>query len=249
MSAPEQTPDLHAYFSRLYPDDPQLAADAAAANRMLGWTPPPEKLSEQLPEPGATMPMTGAAPPPASVRAARRRIDWGQAARLLAGGSSVEDAAGQLRCAPQAIRRNLRRSRRFRLRIEGEHAHARLMAQLRFGALGDYAISHLKLHPDNPRLLQWLGDRIGLGELAGGRAGAGLARRLQSALYPGQRIPTDEEAEERRLSNAEVQRLIREADEWHEAKEAHDRAMAEKKAFEKSQRAEEARQSGESNDD
>ncbi len=229
MQKQQKTTDLHAYFSELYPDEPQLAADAAVANELLGWTPPGEA------PPPRDLP-TGA--PAATAR--RSRIDWGRAARLLASGCSIEDAARQLRCDPQAIRRNLRRSRRFRLRIEGEHAHGRLMAQLRFGALGDYAISHLKLHSDNPRLLQWLGDRIGLGELASGKtAGHSLALRFQAALRPGQRMPSEDEEAERVIGEAELERMLRETREWHETRDAYDRAMAEKKAFEQAQRGEE----------
>lgn len=312
MSDPAQTLGiLLDYFNKLYPDDPKLASDAAAANAILGWLPPEHRTEEyyrrlEEPEPddpeadeaavfdswaarieqsrmeqsriahsriahspagqprsdrapasGSATPVhaapvhaaPGPAAPAASAAApaaAKRRVDWGEAARLLAAGTSIQDAACRLRCDPQVIRRNLRRSRKFRLRIQSEHEYCRLTAQLRFGALGDFAVSRLKLQPDNPRLLQWLGDRIGLGELAD-RQGGALATRFQAVLRPGKRVPTPEEEEQQKLGRKEIEMMIREADEWHAAKEAHDRMKFEKREFEERQRREaKARETAES---
>lgn len=216
---------IHPYDTARFPDRSERAAATAAVDAAIGPAPaddPPPRGPEAQ----------AAAPAPAK----RRRIDWSRAAVLLARGNSIEEAASSLGCPPQAIRRNLRRSRKFRLRIESEHRHCRLAAQMRFGMLGDYAIGHMKLHPDNPRLLQWLGDRLGLGDLSG--QGGGLARRLQAALQPGQRIQTDQEAEEHLIGKRELETMLREAREWHEAKEAHDRMKFEKRELEKQQRAE-----------
>ncbi|HEX6958157.1 MAG TPA: hypothetical protein VF194_09245 [Ferrovibrio sp.] len=58
----------------------------------------------------------------------------------MAGGHSIERIAADQGCPPQAIRRDLRRSRKFRQRIERDLESRRLAAQLRFGATGENAV-------------------------------------------------------------------------------------------------------------
>lgn len=111
-------------------------------------------------------------------RPAARRLDWNRAALLLARGDNVEAVAEALDCTPQRILRNLRRSRKFRFRIEAAHARQKLAAQLRFALLGGEAVSRLQAAETlEPRMLQWLGDRSGVAVPADGEAR--LAERLK----------------------------------------------------------------------
>lgn len=99
----------------------------------------------------------------AGSRAGWHRIDWGEAARLLAGGAGIAAAAAALGCEPQRLERNLRRSAKFRHRIDRMHAQMQLTARLRFAALGDVAARQMQEQSKlDRRLLQWMGDRLNL---------------------------------------------------------------------------------------
>lgn len=132
------------------PADARLATDRDAFNRAIGWQPP-------------------AGSPAASGSGPRRdwkKVDWGKAAQLLAGGASVEAAAIALGCEPDRVLRNLRRSKRFRHRIDREVERMKLSTRLRFAALGEDATRQLQrqAHTLDPRLLQWLGDKLNLNQ-------------------------------------------------------------------------------------
>jgi hypothetical protein len=97
-------------------------------------------------------------------RRPRRRVNWRQAADLLARGLSLEAAAERLNCSLAVLRRNLRRSPQFRDRIQQAAEQRRLRVQLRFLALGEDAAAHLQ--PEQAaesRILQWLGSQAGAG--------------------------------------------------------------------------------------
>lgn len=138
--------------------------------------------------------LTLPAPPATGSRAGWQRIDWGEAARLLAGGAGIVAAAAALGCEPQRLERNLRRSAKFRHRIDRMHAQMQLTARLRFAALGDAAARQMQEQSKlDGRLLQWMGDRLNLAragtfttaeELAG--AVQALPRKpVKSARKPG----------------------------------------------------------------
>ena len=104
-----------------------------------------------------------------SVRAGARQhwktIDWGRAAELIAQGGTVEAVAATLGCEPDRILRNLRRSARFRHRIDRAVDRLQLSARLRFAALGDAATREMRrrtVQGGDPRLLQWLGEKLRL---------------------------------------------------------------------------------------
>lgn len=176
-----------------------MSAPQMPAPQMLDPLPMPE-----APTP-APVPMPVSAPadvaiqqtarPVRSSSPLRRRLDWMKAAELLARGMSVEAAAAELGCSPKVIRRNLRRSPSFRLRIESEHERCRLAAQLRFAALGEVAVEQMQARAEklDHRLLQWLGERIGFGQVTRGQSG-GLAVRLEATMRPGLLPPSGEEA-------------------------------------------------------
>lgn len=112
----------------------------------------------------------------------RHRIDWRLAADLLAQGLPLEVAADRLGCAVRVLRRNLRRSPVFRRRIEQAAEQQRLMAQLRFMALGEHAVLHLQQAEKlDARTLQWLGTQIGL-ERLGPKLDGDIAARWEVAL-------------------------------------------------------------------
>jgi len=127
------------------PEDAALAADRDAFNRAIGWQPPTHPV------------------PQASGRRSCR-LDWNKAAQLIAGGATVEAAATTLGCRPDRILRNLRRSARFRHRIDREVERMKLSARLRFAALGEDATRQMQrqAHDLDPRLLQWLGEKLNL---------------------------------------------------------------------------------------
>ncbi len=98
---------------------------------------------------------------------ARRRIDWREAAALLARGLTVGEVAARLDCPAAAIRRNLTRSERFRNWIAAEQAGLAELSRRRLAML------MLKL-PDaveaamekgNAAVLKWLADHLVKGEL------------------------------------------------------------------------------------
>src|SRR5690606_34157405 len=72
------------------------------------------------------------------------RIDWGRAAELLAKGTSVESTAGLLYCDAKRIWRNLRRSRKFRARVEVAAERMKMQADLRFRSLNIHAALQMK---------------------------------------------------------------------------------------------------------
>ena len=123
------------------------AADRDAFNRAIGWQ-PPAPTSQDI----------------AGDRRHWKKVDWGKAAQLIAGGATVEAAALTLGCEPQRILRNLRRSTKFRHRIDREVERMKLSTRLRFTALGEDATRELKRHTHalDPRLLQWLGEKLNL---------------------------------------------------------------------------------------
>lgn len=107
--------------------------------------------------------------PEKPARAGARRhwktIDWRKAAELIAQGGTVEAVAAVLDCEPDRILRNLRRSARFRHRIDCAVERLHLSARLRFAALGDTATREMRrrtLQGQDPRLLQWLGEKLNL---------------------------------------------------------------------------------------
>jgi hypothetical protein len=92
-----------------------------------------------------------------------KTIDWRKAAELIAQGGTVEAVAAALGCEPDRILRNLRRSARFRHRIDRAVERLHLSARLRFAALGDAATREMRrrtVQGQDPRLLKWLGEKI-----------------------------------------------------------------------------------------
>lgn len=132
------------------PGDAELAADRDAFNRAIGWQPPVPDI-----RPG---------PDGAQDRRHWKKVNWGRAAQLIAAGATVEAAAITLGCEPGRILRNLRRSAKFRHRIDREVERMKLSARLRFAALGEDATRQLQrqAHSLDPRLLQWLGEKLNL---------------------------------------------------------------------------------------
>lgn len=99
--------------------------------------------------------------------ATRHRIDWREAAALLARGHTVGDVAARLDCPAAAIRRNLARSERFRNWISHEQAGLAELSRRRLATL------MLKL-PDaieaavekgNATVLKWMAEHLVKGEL------------------------------------------------------------------------------------
>jgi hypothetical protein len=110
-----------------------------------------------------------AAPAQPEARTGSRRhwktIDWGKAAGLIASGATVEAVAATLGCQPDRILRNLRRSARFRHRIDRAVERLNLSARLRFAALSDDATREMRRRTSqgqDHRLLQWLGEKLKL---------------------------------------------------------------------------------------
>jgi hypothetical protein len=126
------------------PDDAELIAARDAFNEAVGWQPP--------------------AQPMLADRRHWKKVNWGRAAQLIAGGATVEAAATTLGCEPERVLRNLRRSAKFRHRIDREVERMKLSARLRFAALGEDATRQLQrqAHTLDPRLLQWLGEKLNL---------------------------------------------------------------------------------------
>jgi hypothetical protein len=131
------------------PSEAELAEARDAFNKAVGWQPPARALPER----------TGP-------RAHWKKVDWGRAARLIAGGATVEAAAAALGCGPDRLLRNLRRSAKFRYRIDHEVERMKLSARLRFAALGEEATRQMQrqAHELDPRLLQWLGEKLNLNQ-------------------------------------------------------------------------------------
>lgn len=112
----------------------------------------------------------------------RRRVNWREAAELLARGISLEAAAEKLDCGVPVLRRNLRRSPQFRLRIQQAAEQRRLRAQLRFMALGEHVAAQLRLSEKlDLRVLQWLAAQVGM-DKAGRLQDSDIAARWELAL-------------------------------------------------------------------
>lgn len=141
----------------------------------------------------------GVAAPEKPGRTGSRRhwktIDWGKAAELIAQGGTVEAVAAMLGCEPDRILRNLRRSARFRHRIDRAVDRLQLSARLRFAALGDSATREMRrrtLQGQDARLLQWLGEKLQLNQ----ESQATLSEQWAAAARtPGRRKPAQMSAE------------------------------------------------------
>lgn len=124
-----------------------------------------------------------------------KTIDWGKAAELIAQGGTVEAVAAMLGCEPDRILRNLRRSARFRHRIDRAVDRLQLSARLRFAALGDSATREMRrrtLQGQDARLLQWLGEKLQLNQ----ESQATLSEQWAAAARtPGRRKPAQMSAE------------------------------------------------------
>ena len=117
-----------------------------------------------------------------------RRLDWGQAAEQLAAGFSVDAVAKQLDCAPQRIWRNLRRSRKFRARIDLAAERLRLQADLQFRNLRVHTVLQMRRRAEklDVKTLHWMAERLRLGEAPAGATT--LADWLEAvAAVPGPR--------------------------------------------------------------
>ncbi|WP_374300408.1 hypothetical protein [Ferrovibrio sp.] len=121
-----------------------------------------------------------ASPSPSSPR--RRRVDWENAAILIAGGATLQEVAAQLGCRAHEIRRNLKRSPRFQRLIDQAFKQQHLRGQLRFAALAERTVRYLQdAEKLDARTLQWLGAQLGLER--GDRLLTGhVAERLRVAL-------------------------------------------------------------------
>lgn len=95
-----------------------------------------------------------------------RRIDWGRAADLLARGHGVVTAASLCACTPERIWRNLRRSRKFRARIDLAAERLRLEADLQFRNLNIQTVLQMRQRADklDARTLHWLAEKLRLGQ-------------------------------------------------------------------------------------
>lgn len=134
------------------PEDAELIAARDAFNKAVGWQPPaqPDTAGSER----------------AGDRRHWRKVDWSKAAQLIAGGASIEAAATALHCEPARLLRNLRRSAKFRHRIERTAERMKLSARLRFAALSEDTTRQLQrqAHDLDPRLLQWLGEKLNLNQ-------------------------------------------------------------------------------------
>lgn len=95
-----------------------------------------------------------------------QRLPWAHIASMLAQGHSVESAASLHGCDSRQIWRNLRRSRRFRQRIEQAMARMQLQADLRFRDLHLQTVLQMRHRARDldPKTLHWLVERLRLGE-------------------------------------------------------------------------------------
>lgn len=118
----------------------------------------PASLEEEALEP---YPVTPWYPPGKPIR-----IDWGRAAELLAKGTSVASTASLLHCDAKRIWRNLRRSRKFRARVELAAERMKMQADLRFRSLNIHAALQMKHRAEklDPKTLHWLAERLRMGQ-------------------------------------------------------------------------------------
>lgn len=109
-----------------------------------------------------------------------KRLDWGYVARKLATGSSVEAIANMLSCEPARIWRNIRRSRKFRTRVQLEYDRVTMQTTFRYRTMSRRALMFLEmkgqqLEPEMQRdlvesacaveegerpICDWLGDLV-----------------------------------------------------------------------------------------
>lgn len=132
----------------------------------------------------------------------RRRVNWREAADVLAAGVSLEEAALRLGCGVPVLRRNLRRSPQFRRRIQQAADQRRLRAHLRFMALGEHVAGQLRLSEKlDLRVLQWLAAQVGI-DKSGKLHDSDIAARWELALglTDAKRLST-EEANARQTAN------------------------------------------------
>lgn len=137
----------------------------------------------------------------AARRPRRRRLDWAAAARLMAEGVPADAVAARLGGTGDQIRRNLRRSRRFRDRIDAERRSVAAEAALSLGALRGIVAEGLAdaANGGNVRILLWLADRLGLD-----------AAPLSPPLSPEERARRAAE-EDRRRREARIRMLLADA--------------------------------------
>ncbi|MFC3677672.1 hypothetical protein [Ferrovibrio xuzhouensis] len=157
------------------------------------------------------------------------KIDWKQAAALIAGGRTVEATAVALGLAPERIWRHLNRSLRFRFYLRQAIERQRLEAELHLAAAARDAVLARSRDPAglDGADLRWLAGEGGLSGCAGRRAaeqgGAGEDLVMQLAAT-GNRPPS--QALRRRLAarQAEMDRFMAEARDELAAAEAGWRA-------------------------
>lgn len=121
-----------------------------------------------------------------------RSINWGKAAEVLAKGHTVETAAYLCGCDAARIWRNLRRSRKFRARIDLAAERLRLLVELRFRTLNDNAVRQMQQQAGklDVKTLHWLAEKLRLGqgpELAPEQAGSIADWIASVAAVPGHR--------------------------------------------------------------
>lgn len=114
----------------------------------------------------------------------RKKINWGHAAELLAQGISAASTASLVGCEEQRIWRNLRRSRKFRARIDTAAERLKMQADLRFRNLSIHAALQMRHRAEklDPKTLHWLAERLRLGQ-APGKA-ENLADWLEAVAAP-----------------------------------------------------------------
>lgn len=94
-----------------------------------------------------------------------QRLDWGEVARQIALGRAAEEIARDFHCRPDRIWRNMKRSKRFRARIELELDRLKLQTSLQFRNLAGHTVHQLKRRTEklDARTLLWLAERLRLG--------------------------------------------------------------------------------------
>lgn len=95
-----------------------------------------------------------------------QRINWASAAENLARGHSVETTASLCDCKPERIWRNLRRSRKFRARIDLAAERLRLQADLQFRNLNIHTVLQMRHRAGelDVKTLHWLAEKLRLGQ-------------------------------------------------------------------------------------
>ena len=117
-------------------------------------------------------------------RPERKRINWAHAAELLAQGMSAASAASLVGCDEKRLWRNMRRSRKFRARIDTAAERLKMQADLRFRNLGIHAALQMRFRADklDPKTLHWLAERLRMGQAPG--QAANLADWLEAVAAP-----------------------------------------------------------------